>query len=76
MTYRTRLTATPVCPHCGSAFTPDDMLAGGGDVALYALPTEEGRAELSCPAPWCGNSFYVQGGYVPNYTTAVDEAEL
>jgi hypothetical protein len=52
------------------------MLAGGNDVDLYALPTEEGRVELRCPSPTCEESFHVQGGYEPHYTTAVSEDEL
>lgn len=52
--------------------TDDDIHASGVDV--WALAPDERREELDCPA--CGQHYHIQGGYRPQYTTAIDEDEL
>lgn len=60
------------CPSCDHEVTNDEAL--GMDEDLYALAPDEGRAEIRCPS--CGVTYYCQGGYVPTYTTALDEDAL
>ena len=71
---QTFCTAMPVCPHCGHKFDHDNMMAQDGD--LYALAPDEGMAEIKCPNAICEKSFWVQGGYIPYYTSAVSEDDL
>lgn len=63
----------PVCPHCGHAFTTDDML-DAGDVDLFALAPREDREAITCPS--CDKEFWVKGGYEPHYTSAFAEEDL
>lgn len=70
-TYQTPM---PLCPHCGHEFDTDDMNANPGD--LWALAPNEGQAEVICPDVLCGETFHVQGGYRPQYTTAISEDDL
>lgn len=67
---------TPTCPACDHELTLDEMLgkAVSDCEDLYAIAPDEGRAEIVCPS--CGVTYYVQGGYVPHYTTALDEDDL
>lgn len=62
----------PTCPSCNHEVTHDEAVGMGED--LYALAPDEGRAEIACPS--CGVTYHVQGGYVPTYTTALDEDDL
>lgn len=66
----------PTCPDCGHMLTDDEMhkalSTSAGD--LWALAPQEGRSEIDCPA--CGKHYYIQGGYRPEYTTALDEEEF
>ena len=50
----------------------DEMLAL--DFDAFALATNEGREAMTCPA--CDQEFWVQGGYIPHYTTAFAEELL
>jgi len=70
-TYQTLM---PVCPHCGHEFDSDDMNESSQD--LWALAPDEGRAEVTCPDILCEKTFHIQGGYRPQYTTAIDEDDL
>ena len=63
----------PVCPHCGHLMTTDEMLDNSDD-DLFALASDEGRACIECPV--CDKAYWVQGGYVPHYTSAFAEEEL
>lgn len=70
-----------VCPHCGHEMTDDEMGAnhyavGSDGDDLWALAPEEGRTKVVCPSVLCEKPYYVQGGYVPQYTTAIDEDDL
>lgn len=67
-------TLSPVCPHCHHELTDDEMNANPTD--LWALAPGEDRAEVTCPDVMCGKTYHVQGGYVPHYTTAIDEDDL
>lgn len=62
----------PTCPSCDHEVTCDEVLGTGED--LWALAPDEGRAAIECPS--CGVTYHVQGGYVPTYTTALDEDDL
>ncbi|MBS6362806.1 hypothetical protein [Burkholderia sp.] len=64
----------PTCPHCGHEMDSDEMCAHHED--LFALAPDEGRAEIKCPDILCGKTYHVQGGYLPHYTSAIDEDEL
>lgn len=68
-TYQTIL---PVCPHCGHEFDADDM--NNCDQDLWSLAPDEGRASIECPS--CEKEFHIQGGYRPQYTTAISEDDL
>lgn len=65
---------TPTCPHCGHEMDSDEMSAHKDD--LWALAPDEGQAEIECPDILCGKTYYVQGGYRPQYTSAISEDEL
>jgi hypothetical protein len=52
--------------------TTDEMLGHADD--LFALAPDEGRAEIECPS--CGVTYHCQGGYRPEYTSALDEDDL
>ena len=52
--------------------TDDEMLQDPGD--LYRLPWLEGTGSTTCPK--CDQTYHVQGGYIPHYTSAKTEAEL
>jgi hypothetical protein len=69
-----RTESKPTCPICGYGLTDDDMHAHLGEEDLWALAPDEGRAEIRCPA--CGVTYHCQGGYRPEYTTALDEDDL
>lgn len=71
---RALLCTFPRCPSCGHEVTNDEALIGRFGVDLYALAPNEGRIELKCPA--CEVRYMVQGGYVPTYTTALNEDDL
>lgn len=45
-----------------------------GEDDLFALAPNEGRATINCPS--CGVEYHIQGGYIPTYTTALDEDQL
>jgi transcription elongation factor Elf1 len=62
----------PTCPSCDHEVTTDEALNMGED--LFALAPDEGRATINCPS--CGIEYHIQGGYVPTYTTALDEDDL
>lgn len=67
---------SPTCPHCGHELDADEMLYGAPtcDEDLHALAPNEGRAVVKCPA--CDREYWVEGGYVPHYTSAFSEEEL
>ena len=69
-------TLTPKCPHCGHEMNNDEMCYGKPtcEVDLFALAPKEDRAVIECPA--CGQQYWVQGGYVPQYTSAFAEEGL
>ena len=64
----------PTCPHCGHEMTTDEML--GHPEGLFDIAPNEGAAEIKCPAVLCGKTYWVQGGYVPTYTSATSEDDL
>ena len=64
---------TPRCPACFHSMTTDDMLSRHDD-DLFAVAPNEHQVEIECPS--CGVTFHCQGGYVPHYTTALDEDDL
>ncbi len=64
--HKTFQTRKPTCPHCGHAMTDDEMLQDPGD--LYRLPWLEGTGSTTCPK--CDQTYHVQGGYIPHYTSA------
>jgi predicted RNA-binding Zn-ribbon protein involved in translation (DUF1610 family) len=67
-------TSIPTCPACGHAMTSDEMHAHLGQDDLWALAPDEGRTTIKCPA--CGVKYHCQGGYRPEYTSALDEGDL
>lgn len=64
----------PTCPHCGYALDSDDMNSDFSDDDLWSLAPDEGRTSVQCPQ--CDNSYWVQGGYKPHYTSACSDEEL
>lgn len=69
------------CPHCGHVLTDDEMAAdrykaGSSGSDLWAIAPNEERARVICPSASCGKPFHVRGGYIPKYTTAINEDEL
>jgi len=71
----------PTCPHCGHAMTDDEMsgnryVDGDDGDDLWALAPEEGRTKVICPYVLCEKPYFVQGGYRPQYTSAIDEDDL
>jgi predicted RNA-binding Zn-ribbon protein involved in translation (DUF1610 family) len=67
-----RTESKPTCPKCGHGLTDDEMHDHQED--LWGLAPNEGRTEISCPA--CGRTYHCQGGYRPEYTTALHEDDL
>ena len=67
------MSATPTCPHCCHAMTTDEMVEYR-DVSLFDLAHQELREAIKCPA--CDLEYWVQGGYVPTYTSAYAEEDL
>ena len=72
---------TPTCPQCGHEMTDDEMSSnqyvdGDDGDDLWALAPEEGRTKVVCPSVLCEKPYYVQGGYRPQYTSAISEDEL
>lgn len=70
----TQTQAVPTCPSCGHEMTTDEMHAHLGQEDLWALAPDEGRTEIQCPS--CGVTYHCQGGYRPEYTTALNEDDL
>lgn len=73
--------SAPTCPHCGHEMNDDEMcsnayLPGSDGDDLWALPTREERTYVICPSLICRKGYFVQGGYTPKYTSAIDEDEL
>lgn len=66
--------SAPTCPHCAHEMSNDEMLAQDGN--LFALAPNEGRAEVTCPSPSCGKTYWLKGGYRPHYTSAFTEDDL
>lgn len=66
------LCRTPTCPSCRHELDNDEM--NGQVTDLWALAPDEGRTHIVCPG--CHITYYCQGGYVPTYTTALDEDAL
>jgi uncharacterized protein with PIN domain len=67
------MTTNPTCPRCEHEMTTDEMVEYQG-VDLFALAPKEEREEINCPS--CGKTYWVQGGYIPTYSCAVDEDDL
>lgn len=63
----------PTCPHCGYSLDVDDMNSVSNDDLWGATPKEE-RTIVKCPQ--CDIEYWVQGGYVPYYTSAFAEEDL
>jgi hypothetical protein len=63
-----------ICPHCDHEFSADDMNAAEAEDDLWDIAPSEGQTECKCVA--CGKQFFVQGGYVPLWTTAIDQDDL
>jgi hypothetical protein len=53
----------------------DEMLKHD-NTDLFALAPDEGSAEVTCPSPLCGKTYWVQGGYRPHFTSAMTEDDL
>lgn len=68
----TRTESKPTCPECGHGLTNDEMHDNAED--LWGLAPKEERTEIRCPA--CGIKYHCQGGYRPEYTTALHEDDL
>ena len=68
-------TLRPMCPNkdCHHILLETEMEGTDGE-DLFALAPEEGRAEVICPT--CGMTYWVEGGYTPEYTTALDPDDL
>ena len=66
----------PTCPACKQMLTDDQMsdAATSDSSDLWALAPNEERAEITCPA--CGVHYHCQGGYRPEYTSALNEDDL
>lgn len=60
-----------ICPHCNHTYTDDDMYKSQND--LWAICPNEESVEEKCVA--CGRVFFIQGGYIPIYTTYKTEDE-
>jgi hypothetical protein len=61
--------------------TDDEMcrnsyLKGSDGDDLYGIAPREERTHVVCPSVLCCKGYYVQGGYIPKYTSAATEAEL
>lgn len=65
--------ASPTCPHCNHSLTTDEMVDYHG-CDLFALAPDEGREEVECPS--CDKSYWLQGAYVPQYHSAINEDDL
>jgi hypothetical protein len=70
-----------VCPRCEHEMTDDEMHSaryapGSDDADLWGIAPNEERVKIVCPSVMCRKPFYVQGGYVPTYTTATNEEDL
>lgn len=63
---------SPTCPTCNYAMNSDDMNANSED--LWAIAPNEERVVIECPS--CGIEYHCQGGYKPEYTSALSEDEL
>lgn len=71
-THETSKQPRPTCPHCGHALDDDEMQTQPAD--LWALAPNEARECIECPR--CDKEYWVQGGYVPTYTSAFVEDEF
>jgi uncharacterized protein with PIN domain len=70
--FETQMQPMPTCPHCGYALDSDDMHSQDAD--LWAAAPKESREIVKCPQ--CDNEYWIQGGYIPSYTSAFSEEEL
>lgn len=73
MTINTVQRPGPTCPGCGHEMDDEDMLSCH-DADLFDLAQEEGTACIMCPI--CDAEYWVQGGYMPHYTSAFCEDQL
>ena len=65
-------TLSPICPHCGHAYTYDEMVDCPANI--YDIAHREDTACIECPA--CDKEFWVQGSWTPKFSTAVAEELL
>ncbi len=63
----------PTCPHCGHEMSTDEML-DSTEADLFAIAPDEQNAQIECPR--CDKTYWVKGGYIPTYTSAIDEDDL
>ena len=75
MEHNTYQTPYPTCPHCGHQLNDDEMYCSEvSDADLWALPSREERTTIVCPS--CDTEYWVEGSYIPHYTSAFSEEEL
>ena len=65
--------STPTCPSCDHAMSTDEMVNFRGEDLFAAAPNEE-FVRIQCPN--CDTKYWVQGGYKPQYTSAISEDDL
>ena len=65
---------TVVCPHCKHRYTSDELNESCGDVDIWEVAHGEDTAELECPV--CDQHFWVQGTYLPRWSTAFAEEQF
>lgn len=65
---------TVICPHCDHEFSTEDMCSADADDSLWDIAAREADAGVKCVS--CFQSFVVQGGYIPHWTSAKTEEEL
>lgn len=61
----------PTCPFCNHEMTTDEMYKHPAD--LWAIAPNESSTNIECPA--CGEVYFCQGGYIPEYVCSKEEDE-
>ena len=59
------------CPHCDHTYNDEDMHKSAND--LWAAAPDENGVKETCVS--CGETFFIEGGYIPKYKTFKTEKE-
>lgn len=65
--------STPTCPSCDHAMSMDEMVEFRHN-DLFAAAPNESLVRIKCPN--CDTKYWIQGGYKPQYTTAISVDDL